>query len=128
VVGLFGASVLAIIGFAILGVYQMWRLKRGIGRILELTQTNPRKGLAIIAEFFVWGIGWFAWNIWGRGTVMVLAWIVTIVLMITVQPVIITAGAFFPPLLPFIVIIMGSIYVSIGLSSAKALLFYLEKN
>jgi len=126
-VGLFGATVLVIFGFAMLGVYQMWRLKRGIGRVLELTQTNPRRGLAIIAEFFVWGIGWFAWSIWGRGTVMILAWIVAIVLIIALQPVIIAAGAFFPPLLPFFVIIIGSIYASIGLYSAKALLFHLEK-
>jgi hypothetical protein len=126
-VGLFGASALVVIGFVALGIYQMWHLKRGIGRVLELTQTNPRAGLAIIVEFFVWGVGWFAWNIWGRGTVMLLAWVIAITLIIAVQPITIAAGAFFPPLLPFCILIIIILYSAIGLSSSSALLFHLEK-
>jgi hypothetical protein len=121
-VGLFGLSVILIFGFVGVAVYQLLKLKRGIGRVLELTQSNPRAGLSIIAEFFIWGIGWFASSIWGRGTVMFLAWVVAVAVIIAIQPVILAAGAFFPPLSILLMVILFILYILIGLSSAQALL------
>jgi len=46
------------VGLIVFGLYQLWRLKRGLGRLMAMLQTNPRAGLAVCVEFFVWGLGW----------------------------------------------------------------------
>jgi hypothetical protein len=95
--------------------------------VLELTQTYPRAGLAVIAECFVWGSGWFAWKAWGRGAVMILFWLVVIAVGGALQPIVLGFGLFFPPI-PAIALLVGlMIYFAIGLSSARALLQMVEK-
>lgn len=126
-VALFVISVLAVLGILIYAIYQMHKLKRGIGKVLELTQTHPRAGLAVIAEFFVWGSGWFAWNIWARGIIMFLAWVLAIAIAFALAPVLAAVSATFPPF-GFLAILLGIIlFSSIGLGTSKALFKYLTQ-
>jgi len=130
-VGLFGGILLItliLLGFAI---YQLVRLKRGIGRVLYLAQTYPKAGLAIAAEFFLWGSGWLAWNKWARGVMMLLAWILWLVITVAISTIVTGIFAFFPPLLPVMItlstIILFVIFIMVGLSSSQDLLRTLEK-
>ncbi len=107
--------------------YQMWRLKRGISKVLTLTQTHPRAGLAVIVECLVWGIGWFAWKAWARGMVMFLLWVLVLALIVAMQPVALGLTAVFPPAAIVFWIMGGIIYFTVGLNSAHSLLKSLEK-
>lgn len=118
---------LALLVSLIYAMYQMWRLKKGISKVLYLTQTQPRAGLAIITECFVWGVGWFAWKIWARGTVMLLLWFVAVAVIIAVQPFVLGMVVFFAPF-PVLAIGLGlMVYFLIGVNSARALLHSLEE-
>jgi hypothetical protein len=123
------AAVLFVLTVILLGyaIYQMWRLKKGISRVLQLTQSNPRAGLAIIAECFVWGSGWFAWQVWARGTVMILFWLVVLAVGIAVQPVVLGAGLVFAPFPVMVFVFALMLYLTIGMASAQALLGYLDE-
>jgi hypothetical protein len=113
--------------FMLYAFYQMWRLKRGISKVLSLTQTQPRAGLSIIVECFVWGVGWFTWQAWARGTVMILVWVVALAIILALQPLILSVAVFFPPF-PILALALGLlIYFSVGLHSGRALLKYLEE-
>ena len=125
--------VLAVALFVILLVlliyafYQMWRLKRGISKVLTLTQTHPRAGLAVIVECLVWGIGWFAWKVWARGMVMILLWVLVLAFIVAMQPVALGLTAVFPPAAITFWVMGAVIYFAIGLNSARSLLKFLEK-
>ena len=58
------------------GLYQLWKLGKGIGRLIRLLQNNPKAGWAIVLEFFVWGTGWLIWQKTKRGAVMIVAWLI----------------------------------------------------
>ncbi len=73
-VGLFAIVTLLVLGILAWAVYQLWKLGRGIGRAIRLLETHPKAGLAVIAEFFVWGSGWLLWRHWNRGVVRLLLW------------------------------------------------------
>jgi hypothetical protein len=123
------AAVLFVLIAAFLGyaIYQMWRLKKGITRVLQLTQTQPRAGLAVIVECLVWGVGWFAWKVWARGTVMFLAWLVILALVVAVTPVVLSLGLLFAPIPLLVLTLTLMVYFSIGFASARALLKTLEE-
>jgi hypothetical protein len=113
--------------FMIYAFYQMWRLKKGISKVLYLTQTQPRAGLSVVVECFVWGIGWFTWQMWARGTVMILVWVVALAVILALQPVILSVAVFFPPF-PVMALVLGIlIYFSVGFNSGRALLKHLEE-
>ena len=104
-------------------VYQLWRLKRGIGRMLRMAQEHPRAGLSVAAEFFIWGLGWLVWGKYGRAAIMLAVWVVTLALLIALPG----FFAFFPPLSLMAFMAMLSIFVLIGFNTAGALMKTLEK-
>ncbi len=121
--------ILSIILF-IYAIYQMVRLKRGIGKVLYLAQTNPKAGLAVVAEFFVWGVGWLAWKGWGRGVLMILLWVLWVAFFISIQGIVIMIFSFIAPAIPFISFAAGAImviiFLAIGFGTSGALLKFVE--
>jgi hypothetical protein len=115
-----------VIAVAILtyALYQLWRLKRGIGRMLRMAQEHPRAGLAVAVEFCVWGLGWLVWGHYGRAVIMLCVWGLMLAALLAVPGVM----AFFPPLSLLAFAIMISIYVLIGFNTAGALMKTLEKD
>ena len=110
----------AILGY---GIYQLWRLKRGLGKVLRLAQEHPRAGLSVVVEFFIWGLGWLVWGKYGRGAIMLAAWAVAIALLIAIPG----FFAFFPPLSIAAFMMLLFIYALVGINSAGALMKTLEK-
>ncbi len=102
-----------LLGFAL---YQLWRLRCGVGRVLHLAQTYPKVGLAVMAEALLWGSGWLVWKYWGRGVVMLVFWGVFVSAIILAIPL----------FLPF-AIFLGCAFMGIGLLSARSLLRTLEQ-
>ena len=129
-VGLTGIVVLMITGLLIYAIYRLWQLRKGLGKVLYLAQVYPRAGLAVVAEFFVWGSGWLAWKSWGRGVIMLFILALWLIGFFLVQPLIVGFFAFFPLVMPFIgaasVVILLLIYFGIGLYSARNLLNEIE--
>jgi hypothetical protein len=121
---------IALAGLVAFALYQLWRLHKGIGRVLYLAQVNPRAGLLIFAEFFLWGIGWLVWKQWARGLIMLFFFGAWVAILIFVVPILSTLFLFFPPLVPIIttfsIIVWIMVYFGIGLTTSKALLKYLE--
>jgi hypothetical protein len=73
-VGLLALVLVALIVLLAWAVYQLWKLKRGIGRVIGLIETQPKAGLSVVAEFLVWGLGWLIWERWTRGIVRFVLW------------------------------------------------------
>jgi hypothetical protein len=111
----------AILGY---GLYQLWRLKRGVGKVLRLAQEHPRAGLAVAVEFLVWGLGWLVWGKYGRGAIMLAVWAVAVALLFAVP----TMFAFFPPLSIAAFMMMLLVYALIGINTAGALMKMLEQD
>ncbi len=130
-VGLFGAVLLLTLGLLVIGLYQLYRLKKGLGRVLYLLQVRPRAGLAVCVEFFVWGLGWLVWRNPARGAVSLLAWVVWLAVFISVQPLATAFFAWFPPLIPLALLsanfVLVVLFIGLGLASARALLQVIEK-
>lgn len=128
---LLAVVVLLIIITFIYAITQMFRLKRGIGKVLQYAQTEPKAGLAIVTEFFVWGSGWLAWKSWGRGVLMLLVWVLWVAFFIGMQGLVMAVFAFLPPAIPFISFgasaLMILLFISIGLGTSKALMKYVEE-
>jgi hypothetical protein len=116
----------------VLAIRQLARLKKGIGRTIQLTQSNPRAGLAIVAEFFIWGVGWLTWRFWVRGAIMLLALALWWALFLSLEGLLATTVVVMPPLAPAAMsvaaVAMIAAYVYVGLSSARALLHTLEES
>lgn len=130
-VALFGVVLALSLGLLVFGLYQLWRLKKGLGRVLYLLQVHPRAGLSICVEFFVWGLGWLVWKNMGRGVVSLLLWIVWLTVFIGLQPLVAGLLAWFPPAIPLALLganlILLMLFISFGLASARALMKTLEK-
>jgi hypothetical protein len=116
--------VVFIIAAAVLAyaLYQLWRLKRGIGKVLRMAQEHPRAGLAVVVEFFVWGLGWLVWGKYGRGAIMLTAWAIAVAALIAVPG----FFAFFPPLSLASLAFMLFLFVAVGFNTAWALTRMLE--
>ena len=127
---LLAVVVLLIIITFIYAITQMFRLKRGIGKVLQYAQTEPKAGLAIVAEFFVWGSGWLAWKAYGRGVLMLLVWVLWVAFFIAMQGLVMAIFAFLPPAIPFISFaasaLMVLLFLAIGLGTSKALMKHVE--
>jgi len=73
-VGLLALVVLTLVVVLAWSVYQLWKLGKGIGRVIRLVETRPQAGLSVVAEFLVWGSGWLIWKNWTRGLVRLGLW------------------------------------------------------
>ena len=125
-VALTGFLFILITTIMVYGFIQMRKVKRGLTRVLELTQTNPRAGLAIITECVVWGVGWFAWKAWARGTVMFLAWLLFVTVAIAIQAPALAIGLIFPPFPLLVIALCILVYLYVGVSSSRALMEHLS--
>lgn len=74
-VGLLAAVALIVLGVLAYAVYKMWKLARGIGRVIHLIETCPRVGWSIVVEAFVWGLGSLLWEKWARGVFRTALWV-----------------------------------------------------
>lgn len=131
-VGLLAAVALLVLGALAYGVYKLWRLGKGIGRVIHLIETRPKAGLSIVAEFLIWGSGWLTWGDWNRGgfrLVIWALWMATIFLGIPALTTALTAALVIPALMVAIpvlgtlaegVAVVLGLYI--GLRSARALL------
>lgn len=129
-VALFVVAALLIFALLLFAVYQLKRLKIGLGKVLYLAQVEPKAGLSIVTEFFVWGSGWLAWKAWGRGALMLFFLALWLVIFLLVQPLFVSLFSFLPPLLPVVgfltVTLLLLIFISIGFYSSRALLHEIE--
>jgi hypothetical protein len=75
-VALLGIVVLAVLAGLAWAVYQLWRMGRGIGRVIGLIETRPADGLSVVGEFLVWGTGWLVHRHWMRGSVRLALWLI----------------------------------------------------
>jgi hypothetical protein len=130
-VGLFAFVVISILALLVFAIYQLWKLKKGIGRLLYLSQVEPKAGFAIAAEFILWGSGWVIWNAWGRGALMFGVEIIWVLIVLFIQPLIIGLFSFFPPILPLAgfasIVLLTLIFIGVGLGSAKSLMKVIER-
>ncbi|RLC79668.1 MAG: hypothetical protein DRJ03_16795 [Chloroflexi bacterium] len=90
-VGLLALIVLIIVVVLAWAVYQLWKLGKGVGRVIRLIETRPRAGLAVVAESLVWGSGWLIWKNWNRGLVRLALWGLWVALVFVGIPAIGTA-------------------------------------
>ncbi len=131
IVALLGAVVVVVAGLFVFALYQLRRLKKGLGRVLYLAQVYPRAGRAVVVEFCVWGVGWLTWRAYGRGAIMLAVWAVWVALFIAVPPAVGAFFMFFPPVSPvaagFSALVLLGVFLSVGVSSARTLLTDLEK-
>lgn len=131
-VALLAVAILLVLALVAYAIYQLKKLKTGIGKVLYLAQAEPRAGLAIVAEFFVWGSGWLAWKAWGRGAIMLFFLALWLTTFLLVQPLFIGLFAIVPFLIPIVgflsILLLILIFVSIGTYSARALLHHIEKH
>lgn len=123
-----------VISMAVLFIYafrQLIKLKRGIGKVIELTETHPRAGIAVIAEFFIWGAGWMTWKNYNRGALMLILWVTWLIAFLSAQTVILALLAVVPFFIPIVAFVVGAmllfLYAGIGFGSASALLKHVEK-
>lgn len=129
-VAIFAVTLALIVGMVIYALRQLRKLKMGIGRALYLAQINPRAGLAIVVECFVWGIGWMTWRQWGRGVLMLFFLSLWAIIFFIIQPMFVALFSFFPPVVPFVgvlsIVILLMAYFSIGLRSASRLMNHIQ--
>ena len=90
-VGLLALVVLILLVALAWSVYQLRKLGKGIGRVLRLVETRPQAGLAIVAEFLVWGSGWLIWKNWNRGLVRLVLWGLWMATILVIIPAVGTA-------------------------------------
>ncbi len=117
----------ALLGYAL---YQLWKLKKGIGRLLRLAQAQPLAGLSIALEFLVWGAGWLCWKSWGRGLLMLAIWGLWVLAIVFTGSLAAVVFAVFPPLIPVAAtlasILLIGLFVGVGLRTAGSLLKHVE--
>jgi hypothetical protein len=105
--------------------------------VIHLIETRPRAGVAVVAEFLVWGAGSLIWEYWGRGVFRLAVWAGWIGLMVAGIPALgaLLAAALAPvPVLEFLVgafvvaseTLSAVIALYIGIRSARSLMARLE--
>jgi hypothetical protein len=136
-VALFVVVTVVILGVLAYAVYRMWKLAKGIGRVIYLIEHRPKIGWSIVAEFFVWGAGSLIWQKWSRGAFRLVLWVLWSVVVVLVIPGVVTlaVGAFVVvPVLEMLVpvlFVMGEILalttgIFIGMRSAVGLMKMLD--
>ena len=122
--------IFSILGLVIYALMKLKQLKKGLGKVLSLTENNPRAGFSVIGEFFIWGAGWLIYRYWARGVMMLLFYIIWWLAFLVIQPMFIALFSFFPPILPVmgllsIVFLLFTFFV-FGISSSRSLLKEIE--
>ncbi len=138
-VGLLALVVLTIVIVLAWSVYQLWKLGKGIGRVIRLVETRPQAGLSVVAEFLVWGSGWLIWKNWTRGLVRLGLWGLWIATIFFLLPAIGTAlGATLAAVPPLaflttmlalgaeVATVMAGLYI--GAMSARSLMRTFDEN
>lgn len=90
-VGLLVLITLLILGLLAFALYQLWKLGKGIRRVIHLIKTRPKTGLSVVAEFLVWGSGWLIWKQWKRGIPRLIIWVLWVLILAVVIPAITAA-------------------------------------
>lgn len=128
-----------VVGATLYGLYQLYRLAKGVGKVFRLMETQPKAGWAIALEGFVWGGGALVWDYSARAFTRMFFWMLWLVTVIFAIPAltIIFEGivAPIPPLLivppiigTWLTITFIMLGVLVGLRSAKSLMKLLEKD
>ncbi len=128
-----------VVGAALYGLYLLYKLAKGVGKIFRLMETQPKAGWAIAVESLIWGAGAFVWDYNARGFTRLFFWVLWLLLLILGIPTLTTlmlgATAPVPPLLivpPIIgtwltvMLVMGGLYI--GLRSSRSLMNLLEQD
>jgi hypothetical protein len=105
---LFGIVALVILGVLAYTVYRLWKLAKGIGRVVHLIENRPKVGWSIVAEFLVWGAGSMIWEKWSRGVFRLVLWMVWWVVLLLAIPAVmpLTVGALVVPVVGGLVPVM----------------------
>ncbi|MCX7682775.1 MAG: hypothetical protein N2508_12565 [Anaerolineae bacterium] len=86
VVGLLAVMALTTLAILVWAVYQLWKLGKGIGRLVRMIETHPRAGLAVVAEFLVWGWGRLLWGEWAGGLARFVLWALWLITVLFALP------------------------------------------
>jgi hypothetical protein len=123
-------------------IYRLWKLAKGIGRVIRLIETRPKIGLSILAEFFIWGLGSLFWKKWPRGIFRIVLWILWLLMIFIIIPGISSLlgamGVIMPIIMPILEILVFSLFIDaemftvvagiyIGLRSAASLMKMLDQ-
>jgi len=106
---------LILLGLLAYGVYMLWKLGKGIGRVIHLIEVRPRAGLSVVAEFLVWGSGWLIWEHWNRGLLRLVIWLLWLASILLLIPALSAALAAVPFLASAVLLMGESLTVMIGL-------------
>jgi hypothetical protein len=129
-IGLGVVVFLLTLGLLAWGLYQLYRLKKGVGRVLALAQADPKAGLSVAVDFCVWGLGWAVYGHYGRAAIAFCGWLLWLAVFIAAQGLVAGALAFVPVLIPLAVVSVNvallGVFVLFGTGSARGLLKLLE--
>lgn len=114
-VGLLAVTTLLILGVLAYAVYQLWKLGRGVGQAISLVETHPKAGLAVVAEFLMWGTGWLIWKHWNRGALRLALWALWLAVIAFVIPALATALAAALAVVPPLVILAPIFGTAVGM-------------
>ncbi len=111
---------LALLAIALIVLYKLWQTGHGIGQVMQLIESNPRAGLAVVIEPFVWGGGWAMYRGWKAGQGKLALWAIAMFVLWVALP---TVFIIIPPIALMIPIVgsLAAIYLY-GLRSAQQLL------
>ena len=122
--------IILVVGLVVYALIKLKQLKRGVGKVLSLTESNPKAGFSIIGEFFFWGTGWLIYRYWARGGLMLLFYAIWWLIFLIVQPMFVALFSFFPPILPVMglisIVFLLFVFFIFGLSSSRSLLKEME--
>jgi Domain of unknown function (DUF4126) len=111
---------LALLAISLVVLYKLWQTGQGIGQVIKLIETNPKAGLAVMIEPFVWGGGWALYRGWKAAQGKLALWAIALFVLWFALP---TVFIIIPPIAVMIPIVgsLTAIYVY-GLRSAQQLL------
>ena len=122
-VGLLALVMLAVVAVLAWSVYQLWKLGKGVGRVIRLIETRPRAGLSVVAEFLVWGSGWLTWGHWNRGLVRLVLWGLWIAVILAGLPAAGTALGVALAAIPPLAVFASALVVCAGVATVMAGLY-----
>jgi len=116
---------LILISILVFALYQLWKMSLGIGKVLRLLEVNPKAGIAVIMEPFIWGSGWILIKGWQSGVGKLALCGVSLVIIWVILPIVFF---FIPPVaaaIPFVAS-FAAIYF-FGVKSSKKLFQTIEE-
>jgi hypothetical protein len=138
IVALLVVVLLLMLGLLAYTLYKLWKLLKGIGRVIHLIETRPRIGLSILVEFFIWGLGSLFWKKWPRGIFRIVLWMLWLLAIFLFIPSITALLGTVAVMLPILEVLVFALFVSaevfaviagvyIGLRSAASLMKMLDQ-